>query len=465
VRKLQAEIRRLLDENQSLRRDKAELETQVATLQKRIDELQAALGQAERQAKRQAAPFSKGPPKASPQKRGRKPGTGYGRKAHRPPPPAQIDEVIDVPLPDQCPRCGGAVEEQHVATQYQVEIPQRPICRQFQVHLGKCTACGRPVHGQHPRQTSAALGAAASQLGPNAQAAVAFLNKHCGMSYGKIVQTFRVLFGITLSAGGAAQIVHRVARRCQPVYEQIRVSVRRSPWVAVDETGWKVGGRKAWLHVLVGDRATCFDIARHRDATVAAAILGADYAGTLIHDGWSPYEQFRRAHHQQCVRHVLTRARRLLETAQGAAARFLRSVIAVLETALRERDAYEAGQRTTNDLADAALALACRLETLTAHPPADPAVARLARHLGKHLWNWFWFLLEPGLDATNHRAEQALRLGVVNRKVWGGNRDPSGQSDQKVLTSVIATCLRQGRSPIEFLSLTLTTWSPQLIPP
>jgi hypothetical protein len=34
----------------------------------------------------------------------------------------------------------------------------------------------------------------------------------------------------------------------------------------------------------------------------------------------------------------------------------------------------------------------------------------------------FTFLRCPGLDATNHAAEQAIRGMVIARKVWGGNR-------------------------------------------
>jgi len=30
------------------------------------------------------------------------------------------------------------------------------------------------------------------------------------------------------------------------------------------------------------------------------------------------------------------------------------------------------------------------------------------------------------LDATNHRAEEAIRPAVVARKVWGGNRTVNG---------------------------------------
>jgi transposase len=51
----------------------------------------------------------------------------------------------------------------------------------------------------------------------------------------------------------------------------------------------------------------------------------------------------------------------------------------------------------------------------------------------------FGFLFDPSIDATNWRAEQALRPAVVNRKVSGGNRSERGAVTQHILTSVIQT--------------------------
>ena len=58
---------------------------------------------------------------------------------------------------------------------------------------------------RHALQTSDAVGAAASQLGPDAQAAVVELNKQAGLSHGKVTQVLDKLFGIQLSRGGSAQ--------------------------------------------------------------------------------------------------------------------------------------------------------------------------------------------------------------------------------------------------------------------
>ncbi len=76
----------------------------------------------------------------------------------------------------------------------------------------------------------------------------------------------------------------------------------------------------------------------------------------------------------------------------------------------------------------------------------------LAQHLWNHRDDLFTFLRQPGLDATNWRAELAIRFGVILRKIWGGNRTWLGARAQSVLMSVWRTCWQQGRSALDFLS-------------
>jgi hypothetical protein len=56
------------------------------------------------------------------------------------------------------------------------------------------------------------------------------------------------------------------------------------------------------------------------------------------------------------------------------------------------------------------------------------------------------------VQATNWRAEQALRPAVVNRKSWGGNRTDHGAKVQETLMSVIRTSRQQGACPIALLT-------------
>src|SRR5271170_4911533 len=232
-----------------------QLETRIAILEQKLE---AAL----RAGKRQAAPFSRGLPKVDPKRPGRKSGDDYGTKAFRVA-PAVIDEIHDAPLPSRCPRCGGRqFIDERVDHQYQVEIPRRPIHRQFNVAVARCACCDGRVQGRHPLQTSDALGCCASQVGPEAQAAVAMLNKELGLSQGKISRFFQMLFGIKLTRGGSCQIMLRAADRCEGNYQAIVKQVQQSDWVVPDETGWRVGGTLAWLHAAVTNQAVAYLIAR-----------------------------------------------------------------------------------------------------------------------------------------------------------------------------------------------------------
>lgn len=438
------------------------LEGEVAALRAQVERLTRLLEEQRRAGKRQAAPFAKGPPKPEPKKPGRKPGKDYGTKAHREP-PARIDETYEAPLPDACPDCGGDVQETHIDQQYQVEIPRRPIHRQFNIHIGCCQQCRRRVQGRHPLQTSDALGAAAAQLGPDAQAAVVEFNKQAGMSHGKISRVFQTLFGIHLSRGGSTHVVLRAARRCEPVYTSICDTIKTSPWTVLDETGWHVGGTNAWLHGLVGPDATAYVIDPTRSGAVAERLLGRDYAGLMIHDGWSPYDNFLNAEHQQCLAHLLRRCDELLDTATRGAVSFPRRVSELLQDALDLRDRHANGQLSNHGLAVCRGRLNNELLDAIYPPKTNAANERLAQHLWNHRDDLLTFLKHPGVDATNWRGELAMRFGVILRKVWGGNRTWIGAHAQAVLMSVWRTCWQRGQNAVNFLSQLLRRCRPALV--
>jgi transposase len=431
----------------ALERRVAELEALVARLLGQLETLQ-------RTAKRQAAPFAKNPPQEYPKTPGRKSGRRHGKHGHRPPPPpAQIDEKLDAPLPDACPECGGDVQETHVDHQYQTEIPRQPIVRQFNIHCGVCSCCGESVQGRHPLQTSDALGAAASQVGPDAQAAIVYLNKHAGLSHGKIVHAFKTLFGIELSRGASAQIVLRAGQRLQPAYREIRDRLKSAEVITPDETGWRIGGHTVWLHAWVGDDGvTCYHIDPQRGSDALQRLLGVDWSGTLVHDGWASYDQFEEACHQQCQAHVLRRAHELEEAAVGRAKVFPRQVIELFKKSLALRDRFARGRSSAAVRQKAHENFTQRLLDLTEKLRSNAANRRLAAHLYGHGEQWFLFLLDPTIPATNYRGEQAIRPAVVNRKVWGGNRTAAGARAQAITLSVLQTCKQRALDAFAYIS-------------
>jgi transposase len=488
-----------------LRAENLRLRAEVERLRGQVEELRRA-------SKRQAAPFSKGDPKQDPRRSGRRSGDEHGRHGHRRV-PDRVDEEIEVALPDGCPCCGGELDLERVVDQYQEDIPVavRAHIRLFRVGIGRCRRCGKRVQGRHPLQTSDALGAAGAQVGPHAVALAAQLNKELGLPVRKVARVLAELCGLQVTAGGLYQALGRLAAAAAPTYGALIEGVRASLAVAADETGWRVCGIREWLWVFVGDGVTVYLIADGRGYDQASVILGADFCGVLERDGWAPYRRFQHASHQTCVAHLLRRCGELIADSVAGQAKVPHAVrrllldalalrdqhadllsraddgdvieghaVEILDEAGYERDAAGATLRErlaslarlalpagvarlalparcdrsgdgAQSLAAGRVELQTRLEKLLAGRPTHDPNRKLLAHLTNESEHLLTFLEQPGVQATNWRAEQAIRPAVVNRKHWGGNRTWHGANTQQVLMSVIRTARQQHTDPVKLL--------------
>ena len=426
----------LRHENESLQRRNERLRRENDRLKRKIDHLEKQLATARRAGFRQAAPFAKDRPQGRGGRPGRRAGAAYGRQACRPR-PAQVDEHYAASAPAACPDCGGAVEVTRVASQYQEELPVvRPVVRRFDVEVGHCSQCQRRVQGRHVLQTSDALGAAGVQLGPGVVALVVELHTEMGVPLAKVAHLLRTTFGLQVTPGGLAHVLHRAARAAAPAYTELCEQVRNAPVVTPDETGWRVGGERHWLWVFTTPDTTVYAICPGRGFDDAATVLGTDYAGVLVRDGWAPYCCYDGLH-QTCLNHLLQRCKHLREDHPDNP--WAGEVQAVLRAGLDLRDRCNAGELSEHGMATARGRLNARLGRLIDAPPPLDDAERFAAHLATEFPAVFLFLWDPSLDATNWRAEQAIRPAVVIRKVCGGNRTRHGADTQQVLASVVRT--------------------------
>jgi transposase len=436
----------LLDQN----RRQARL---IEELRAEVERLKSELEHARRAGKRQAAPFSKGPPKDQPQRPGRKPGHA---PSHRlPPPPEQVDRTIEVPLPAACPECHAPLDDVPVTVhdQYQIDLPEpKPVVTRFRVPVARCPACFRRVQGRHPEQTSDALGAAAVQFGPRLLGFAADLKHRVGTPFRKCAAVLATLTGLVVSAAALVRGSQRLARLAQPSYEALAEAARHSDVQHVDETGWKIGGRSAWLWVFADQHATVYRIRHSRGHEVVVEVLGEDYQGVLVSDCFLAYDPLRFTK-SKCAAHLLKRCAEVEQAKTRGAVRFSRRVAALVRKAM----ALKRRRGTIGDHGYAVLRgkLHAELDRLLAGTYTDPDNARLAKLLRKHRDSVLGFLDHDGVDATNNLAEREVRPAVIARKVSAGNRAEAGAETHAVLASVLRTLCRQGRPILEGLTALL----------
>ena len=150
--------------------------------------------------------------------------------------------------------------------------------------------------------------------------------------------------------------------------------IRGSPAVTPDETGWKVGGQLWWMWVFSSPQVTVYAIQPGRGFEQAAGVLGADFEGFLVRDGWSVYRQFPRALHQTCLAHLLRRCRERIQLG-GPGSQFPRTVQKVLQQALQLRNRREQGCISGHGLAVPQGRLEARLDRALSVVIGRPRIA------------------------------------------------------------------------------------------
>ena len=439
---LKGELDGALEEVQRLREKNERLQREIERLQKELEEARRGL-------KRQTAPFSRRKRKADPRSNGRKSGAAHGQH-HRRAIPVSVDEQYLAALPERCP-CGGPAVRDEIKPQYQADIVRKKIVRQFDVEIGHCACCGKRLQGRHALQTSDALEAAQVQVGPEALTLAVHLNKQLGISYGNSAAVLRMGYGLRVSRGGLCRAVARMGKKTGPTYQAWVAAVRQEAVVWMDETGWKVDAVLRWMWVAVSPHFTVYAILPGRGFAQGSALMGADYAGGLEHDGWRVYYQFAKALHQSCVSHIVRRCQDLAKIVSATAAAFPLAVLGLLEKALALRDRYQAGEISLHGQWTAAGRIEAQLGRLLDQHYQTAANRRLAKHLDHEFPYLFTFLHCPGMEATNNRAERAIRPAVMARHLCGGSRTWNGARIQQNLTSVLRTSHQQGKDSFVML--------------
>jgi transposase len=441
------------------------LQAQVAELATRNQALATENDQLKRNAKRQAAPFSKGTRSREPKRPGRKPGEGTFSFRQAPRPEEITGLPVDVPVTlDSCPSCGGKLREQRVDFAYITELPPLPQPRvtQYRVWVCRCTGCGCKVRGEHPDLASDQYGATAHRLGPRTLAAAHALHYQVGVLVRKVPLVLELLTGVKLTQGAITRDALRQTRgRVGQKYQELQAGVRESPVVYSDDTGWKVGGENAHLMAFDTDLATIYQVRpRHRHQEVQE-VIPRSYQGVMGTDRGRSYEDktFRRVKQSRlksgCLAHLQRTLGEVLARKKGRARDLAEGARELLRLAVKVWEEYRYGDREEFHrwAPEVRLALSYHLR---ARPLKEPGNRKLLRMLGRYhqRGDLLRFLEDPQVEPTNNWVERMLRPAVIARKVSHCSKTWPGSYAFAAFTSLIQTLLKKGRpsSVVEVLS-------------
>jgi transposase len=335
--------------------------------------------------------------------------------------------------------------------------PAKAAVRCYHTVSGYCPGCRKRIESRAPEQPPAA-DVAGTQVGINALATAAVMRVQYRLPYRLISQLMADLPEMSLGAAAVSRQVDRMGRWLEGEYDRIRIFLRHSPVVSMDETSWRVDGHNQWLWALLDSRHTLYHIDRSRGQKVVRKLLGEVFGGTLVSDFYGGYGAID-CPKQKCLVHLLRELRdtsaRNPAFAGGSFGRRLKRLIKEMLLLKKQKPKMKAaaygarGRRMEERLGELARG---------AWEQADEK--RLAGRLLKFEKELTVFLWNDAVEGTNNAAERALRPAVVMRKITGGSRSERGARATAVLMSVIRTARQQDRPLLETIkTLLMNAWA------
>lgn len=264
-----------------------QLTARVAALEATVQELTERLRQDSSTSSR--PPSSDAPERKRPRRRrppsGRRPG---GQPGHRGQtrtlmPVAEVDEVVSL-KPASCASCNQSLAGADPEPQRHqvVEIPPiRPVVTEYQLHRLACPCCGEATQAALPS------GVPTGVVGPRAQAIAALCTGAYRLSKRTTQRVLADLFGLCVSLGTISTLEAATTAAVAAPVEEARTAVQAQASAHLDETGWREGGKRAWLWVAATTWVTVFLVRLSRGGDVARELLGATFSGILVTDRWS----------------------------------------------------------------------------------------------------------------------------------------------------------------------------------
>ena len=399
-----------------------------------------------------AAPKKRGPP--------------HGHPPWTRPVPDHIDRVVAVAAPTTCPHCDcDALQPSHETfahLQEDIVLQSRTHVTQFQHALAYCPVCRRPVYATAPGELRN------SCIGPVTKAVAVWLHHGLKVPFRPVRELFATLFGMRFVPASALNFSLRAAHNGLPLYEDLKQKIRAAWLLHLDETSWRRDGQPAWLWYAGNADLDFFHIAPSRATEVMRDILGDNFRGDFVSDGYAVYNAIRARWRQTCLAHIIRTAKEIAAEirliAKGAAfaddLQFLDALAHFFAKVCRLDHRRRAGKLSRQRARAMVPTLRRQLRQISdAAPFTHPKTINLRERLldakrdAKHL---FTFLSRPGMPPTNNHAERALRSPVISRKVSFGSRSEEGAVAFALLASLLGTAKRQDQPPLRFLQTLFT---------
>ena len=228
----------------------------------------------------------------------------------------------------------------------------------------------------------------------------------------------------------------------------------------VDETGWKINGTRAWLHVIVSEQRAFFIVTEKRKDTEKGPLgILNDYEGCLIHDHYKAYYDLKSCDHGECNAHILRYLKEGAELDKNEACakmmELIQNMIHEKKELVRHRimkmdekqiSSYE--ERYMEILND-------ELEKYASEHPKKvaakyvPGYIKLMKRMVEYKEEHLRFIKDFTVPSDNNIAERQMRPTKAKKKISGQSLSLETANYFAAIHTVVQTCSLQKKNTLE----------------
>ena len=282
----------------------------------------------------------------------------------------------------------------------------------------------------------------------------------------RVADIMRVLLKVNLSKATVRNMCRRMAKLIAQVLQNLEQQVAQGAETKhLDETGFRIGGRLWWLHVMCTLTLTCYRISATRGE------MFEELEGRVVHDCMPSYAKLTELIHGYCNAHILRDLPAAIEQGELWAQK-MRRLLLGLERYVRQAKerASKAGRgspgiepkilekiyRRVDQLLAEALAYHEKNSLISTNKRGRRKKRfghNLALRIQAKKQDIFRFAEDWSIPFTNNLAERDLRMMKLCMKIFGCFRTEAGAQDFVALYSVVSIAKKRGWDIIQTLGL------------
>ena len=282
----------------------------------------------------------------------------------------------------------------------------------------------------------------------------------------RTAETMRDLFNCAISAATIQRAARVASGKLVNTEQRIKAAIRDSEVIGVDETGLRVAGQGAYIHVARTEELThyAYDGRRGKAAMDEIGIL-PQFRGTLVRDGYLSYSRYEQCRHSLCNAHLL-RERVFIEEVDPTQKIWtvpLSKLLVKIKDAAAAARAASAVQLTEKQQAawlrryaqlvrkaakiNPVLTLSQQKdETPKKQRSGQPTPRNLIARLHRRRDEVLRFMTDLSVPFDNNGSERDLRMIKLQQKTSGCFRTADGAREFCRLRSYLSTARKQGYS-------------------